>query len=652
MTEIANFISNLIAIFTAGSFASSLVNQVQRPFISTDDLVRTKNELIGYIQQTINTLQGVYDYIIYTDGVYVFAFNTKTKQIERIGTPEDVFNYVSNILNQNGGSVFVSGKRTDGERAVYTFNTQGIYINTHKKVEWLSDGAILQHNITVTNAQGQVGDTVTQNNLFFIFIRDYPDAQVKIKGFVIEDLRTSVPDFNPSLYDPEGSNRIITIQRGSPISQPYKGRKVIIEDNVFYFPNLPMGIKSGVIFTVGEPTGSYGTWVEIRNNLFYGWMKGNYGIIQIDGSPFAIVEDNILINTYQFSSADSPYEPIGIRLWFTGQMGRFDALPMICRNNLLVNCMLVCDNPVKIKIENNYIIFLPNSISATNPIQLWMMKLIRNQISNYYLNYSFVRVHGNYLITMQDGITGIYVSGYLNDLTIDDNVLHVSAYPIWLDGYSTVYDELGEQFARIFIKGNKIYFFNGYAIRIRNLAGGSWARNVYITDNHVLSEGANYDWIWLSGNFQNLVIKNNIFYDKTTPATYTYRMINHDSGQINTALIEGNNLYIRVPLDANNPVITITNPVAGTIRAINNINYNPRPPSSITVGASPFVYRNTDFYPEDIIISSGTVSNIEWSRDGTTYYSLGITSGKVRLELGEYLRVTYTTAPTMIKVPL
>jgi hypothetical protein len=82
-----------------------------------------------------------------------------------------------------------------------------------------------------------------------------------------------------------------------------------------------------------------------------------------------------------------------------------------------------------------------------------------------------------------------------------------------------------------------------------------------------------------------------------------------------------------------------------------NINYNPRPPESITVGASPFVYQNTDPYPEDIIISGGNVSNIEWSRDGANWYSLGIMAGKIRLEIGEYLRVTYITAPTMTKVP-
>jgi hypothetical protein len=69
------------------------------------------------------------------------------------------------------------------------------------------------------------------------------------------------------------------------------------------------------------------------------------------------------------------------------------------------------------------------------------------------------------------------------------------------------------------------------------------------------------------------------------------------------------------------------------------------------VGASPFVYRNTDFYPIDVIISGGAVSKIEWSRDGSTYYNLGITAGKIRLEVGEYLRITYTTAPTMTKVP-
>ena len=87
--------------------------------------------------------------------------------------------------------------------------------------------------------------------------------------------------------------------------------------------------------------------------------------------------------------------------------------------------------------------------------------------------------------------------------------------------------------------------------------------------------------------------------------------------------------------------------------ARDNIGYNPQSVASITVGDSPFTYQNTDPYPVDIIISGGDVSKIEWSRDGSTWYDTGVTAGKIHLEPGEYIRVTYsTTAPTMTKVPL
>lgn len=72
---------------------------------------------------------------------------------------------------------------------------------------------------------------------------------------------------------------------------------------------------------------------------------------------------------------------------------------------------------------------------------------------------------------------------------------------------------------------------------------------------------------------------------------------------------------------------------------------------TISVGASPFTYQNTNNYSVDVIISGGAVSLIEFSRDGTNWYNVGFTSGIVRLSPGDRVRVTYTTAPTMVVVP-
>ncbi len=77
----------------------------------------------------------------------------------------------------------------------------------------------------------------------------------------------------------------------------------------------------------------------------------------------------------------------------------------------------------------------------------------------------------------------------------------------------------------------------------------------------------------------------------------------------------------------------------------------PRLPIGITPGASPYVYRNLDSYTQTVVVSGGTVSVIALSQDGTTYYTTGQTAGAYLLEAGQYLRVTYTVAPTMTKVP-
>lgn len=73
--------------------------------------------------------------------------------------------------------------------------------------------------------------------------------------------------------------------------------------------------------------------------------------------------------------------------------------------------------------------------------------------------------------------------------------------------------------------------------------------------------------------------------------------------------------------------------------------------SSITVTASPFTYTNQTGVTADVIVSGGTVSQIEFSRDGTTFFGVGVTNGMFMLSPYDWLRVTYTAAPTMTLVP-
>lgn len=72
--------------------------------------------------------------------------------------------------------------------------------------------------------------------------------------------------------------------------------------------------------------------------------------------------------------------------------------------------------------------------------------------------------------------------------------------------------------------------------------------------------------------------------------------------------------------------------------------------ATITVGASPFVYHNTNPYSVDVLTSGGTVSSIQFSRDGSNYYTYP--SGEiVNLSPGDYVKVTYTALPTMVSIP-
>jgi len=72
---------------------------------------------------------------------------------------------------------------------------------------------------------------------------------------------------------------------------------------------------------------------------------------------------------------------------------------------------------------------------------------------------------------------------------------------------------------------------------------------------------------------------------------------------------------------------------------------------SITVGASPFVHQNTDFVPQLVTCNAGTVTDISFSHDNITYSSTQSTGNIVfTLDPGMYVKVTYSSAPTMRKI--
>jgi hypothetical protein len=74
-------------------------------------------------------------------------------------------------------------------------------------------------------------------------------------------------------------------------------------------------------------------------------------------------------------------------------------------------------------------------------------------------------------------------------------------------------------------------------------------------------------------------------------------------------------------------------------------------PAGVTPGASPYTYQNTSGHPGDMIVSGGAVSDIAFSRDNATFYGAGVVSGVFPLSAYDFLRVTYTVAPTMTFIP-
>jgi hypothetical protein len=80
--------------------------------------------------------------------------------------------------------------------------------------------------------------------------------------------------------------------------------------------------------------------------------------------------------------------------------------------------------------------------------------------------------------------------------------------------------------------------------------------------------------------------------------------------------------------------------------------FNGLPPAAeiaVTPGVSPYVYSAP--VKGSVIVNGGTVSAIAFSRNGTTFYTTGQTSGMFTLNAQDRLRVTYTVTPTMTFVP-
>ena len=77
------------------------------------------------------------------------------------------------------------------------------------------------------------------------------------------------------------------------------------------------------------------------------------------------------------------------------------------------------------------------------------------------------------------------------------------------------------------------------------------------------------------------------------------------------------------------------------------INYN-QPITEVTVGASPFTYKNNTDYNIDFLLHGGTISDISLTRNITVDISL---LKLVSLSPGDSISITYSSIPTCYIIP-
>lgn len=76
----------------------------------------------------------------------------------------------------------------------------------------------------------------------------------------------------------------------------------------------------------------------------------------------------------------------------------------------------------------------------------------------------------------------------------------------------------------------------------------------------------------------------------------------------------------------------------------------PQEEVELELTASPFPYQAV--IRGQAHVGGGTVSQIEFSRNGRDWYDTGITQGFVQMDARDFLRVTYSAPPTITYFPM
>lgn len=76
----------------------------------------------------------------------------------------------------------------------------------------------------------------------------------------------------------------------------------------------------------------------------------------------------------------------------------------------------------------------------------------------------------------------------------------------------------------------------------------------------------------------------------------------------------------------------------------------PQEEEEVTISASPAIY--TSVIRGQAHVGGGTVSAVEFSRNGTDWYDTGLTQGFIEMDRTDHLRITYAVAPTVTFFPM
>lgn len=78
--------------------------------------------------------------------------------------------------------------------------------------------------------------------------------------------------------------------------------------------------------------------------------------------------------------------------------------------------------------------------------------------------------------------------------------------------------------------------------------------------------------------------------------------------------------------------------------------FGPQKIQGVTPNGSPYVFKAQNFRGS-LMISGGTVSSVQYSQDGINYIPTGQTAGCFPMAGGDFVKITYSVAPTMNYVP-